>query len=360
MFAFLNPDLDGNLSIGDKDLEPIIEKAKSVNPDMQLFISIAGGGSNPVVDAAYDKWLKPENRTEFIHLLMNYVRDHQLDGLDVDLEWGDVNEYYSPFVLELADSLHNAELLISAALPCTYRYADVSDEALAVYDFINIMAYDKHGPWNPNNPGHHSPYSFAVEGIDFWKGHGVSGDRLTLGVPFYGYDFTNRADVNAFTFWNILKEDAGNAWIDQRGEKYWNGIPTIRDKTELAMDEVSGIMIWEVGQDAFAPDEDYSLLRAIDNTINGVPTALEPPLLASHTISISPNPYRDVLNLNYQGETADAEIQLVDLQGRILFQEQQVIQDGGTTWNLAHLPAGLYLCNVKIDGTSIVKKVMKI
>ena len=44
MLAFLNPDTQGNLSIGGKDITPIIQTAKTKNPDLEVFISLAGGG----------------------------------------------------------------------------------------------------------------------------------------------------------------------------------------------------------------------------------------------------------------------------------------------------------------------------
>jgi chitinase len=45
---------------------------------------------------------------------------------------------------------------------------------------------------------------------------------------------------------------------------YYNGIPTIKMKTILAIKEASGIMIWQLSGDA--PDA-KSLLQAIDHVI---------------------------------------------------------------------------------------------
>ena len=42
--------------------------------------------------------------------------------------------------------------------------------------------------------------------------------------------------------------------------KYYNGRPTIKSKVKLASEQVSGIMIWEIGQDSFT---EYSLLKTI-------------------------------------------------------------------------------------------------
>ena len=42
---------------------------------------------------------------------------------------------------------------------------------------------------------------------------------------------------------------------------------TIRSKTRLSAEEVGGIMIWELGQDAF---NDFSLLKTIHNSYLGL------------------------------------------------------------------------------------------
>ena len=61
--------------------------------------------------------------------------------MDVDLEWSHVNSLYSPFVLELKDSLDAHNKLMTVALPGTYRYPEVSDEALNAFAWVNLMAY---------------------------------------------------------------------------------------------------------------------------------------------------------------------------------------------------------------------------
>ena len=46
--------------------------------------------------------------------------------------------------------------------------------------------------------------------------------------------------------------------------RYYNGIPTIVKKTELAKQKLGGVMIWEIASDTAG---DLSLLRALDQTI---------------------------------------------------------------------------------------------
>ena len=61
-----------------------------------------------------------------------------------------------------------------------------------------------------------------------------------------------------------MKVDSANAQRDDNGETYWNGIPTVQAKTQLALGRVGGILVWELGQDATG---NLSLGRAIDKAI---------------------------------------------------------------------------------------------
>ena len=58
---------------------------------------------------------------------------------------------------------------MTAAFPSETKFSQISDQALAVFDFINIMVYDYTGSWNPSQPGQHSSYNHAQRGINFWK-----------------------------------------------------------------------------------------------------------------------------------------------------------------------------------------------
>jgi hypothetical protein len=44
---------------------------------------------------------------------------------------------------------------------------------------------------------------------------------------------------------------------------YYNGIPTMRQKTHLAMERAGGVMIWQLGGDARGSK---SLLKVINDT----------------------------------------------------------------------------------------------
>jgi len=98
---------------------------------------------------------------------------------------------------------------------------------------------------------------------------------MVLGVPFYGYGYGPELTSPAvtMTYAQISSTFPGSEQVDQwnmPGGKiiYYNGIPTIRQKTALAREKASGIMIWQILGDA--PGE-QSLLAAINDVAYGNP-----------------------------------------------------------------------------------------
>lgn len=261
--AFGNPDASGNLIV--RPIDYIISTARAANPDIKISISLAGAVSDAQIIKNWSNLIDiPANRPAFIANIVSYVLTNKLDGVDVDLEWDLVTTGYSPFVIELKKALAPHNKTLTAALPNTTRFSNISDAALDVFDFINIMSYDGTGPWRPEKPGPHSSYEFSKSGINFWKNNiKIAKDKLTLGVPFYGYDFS-KTPVTSITFQQLVASNTALANSDKHGEIYYNGIPTIQKKVELALNEVGGIMIWELGQDSF---DQYSLLSTIHNKL---------------------------------------------------------------------------------------------
>jgi len=262
--AFANPDKDGNLVMdGGYDPRPIVEKGHGKG--LKVFISLAGGGSPDTI--IWKTQLLPENRIAFIEKILKYVEDYNFDGVDVDIE-GNLLPYvgtnYNPFVVELKEALHSKGKGITAALGATRFHHNVHQEALEAYDFINVMVYDKTGIWRPNVIGPHSPYSFATDAIKYWTGDlKIAPERITLGVPFYGFDFTPPARYINYS--EIIDQDISLAYVDSTGMRYYNGIPTIVEKVKLARNsKLGGVMIWEIPCDATG---DLSLLRAMDQTL---------------------------------------------------------------------------------------------
>ena len=347
--AFANPDMNGDLHIDGADPDPVIAAAHAHG--VQVFVSLAGGYLLPDWENAWNFWMQPDQRGVYIGKIVQYLIDHDLDGVDIDLEWQYVNDQYSPFVLALKDSLQLAGFPMTAALPGAYRYPQITQEALAAFDWVNLMVYDLTGPWAPANPGPHSPFWWAEQCLQYWNEQGLPGSRQTLGVPFYGYDF-GVSPVQGLDFREIVAMDTAYAQLDQVGQLYYNGIPTIVAKTRLAQEQTSGIMIWELGEDVCGDLDSYSLLAAIDRTIQ-VSAASHPastlPFLAY------PNPVFDDIRVE-QPNLANLSFEITDIQGIV---KKMDTLPSDRTIHLKSLPSGVYFLKLQSGNHTWVKRLIK-
>ncbi len=348
--AFANPDMQGNLSVGGADITPVIQEAQAAGAE--VFISLAGGALTADWAAAWTNLTKPGNRSAFIHKLIRYTLDHGMQGIDVDLEWSHVDENYSGFVLELRDSVDVHGLQLTAALPGTYRYPEITDQALAAYDWVNMMAYDLTGPWAPNNPGPHSPFSFAINATVYWVNQGVPPEKLTLGMPFYGWDFSDPSDVSGVLYRTLVNEDPDNAYRDRVGLTFYNGIPTIRQKTEYALVQLGGVMIWEIGQDHFGQ---YSLLGQIDDVIRSSVSATTDIVDAS--IKVYPNPFTGAFTVSLSG-AGNGLARLVSMQGQVI-SENDFSGKEFTITPHHELPGGMYILQLVMNDQILTQRVAR-
>lgn len=247
--AFINPDSAGNLQ-GTENLKAVAALAHGKK--VKIMASIGGGGAPKY----YPSFLTGNKKTKLISDLVKLAVDSDLDGIDVDLEGDLIDGNYENFVIDLAAQLKQKNKMITAAIATVYK-DQFSDRALAQFDFVNIMSYDKTGPWNPAKPGPHAPYDMAVEDVEYWnKTRGIAKEKLSLGVPFYGYGFGGTAP-ESISWKNLLKNYPDAIQTDEfnvnGGTIYYNGIPTIRKKTTLALEKTGGIMIWQLLQDDNGP-----------------------------------------------------------------------------------------------------------
>lgn len=260
--AFVNPDPTGAFPDN-----PLLPQMVKMGHDRQVKVLLSIGGGE--IPAWVTGFLTDNKRTAFVSALTEVVTRYGFDGVDVDLEGSSINENYASFVADLSSALKAQKKLITAAIATVYGPV-LPDAALARFDFVNIMSYDKTGPWNPAVPGQHSPYDMAVSDLAYWGNtRGIPKEKMTLGVPFYGYGFGANNVTSSLTYGDIVTSFPGAENKDQitlaDGETmYYNGIPMIKNKTALALKEAGGMMIWELLQDAQGPN---SLLTNMNDVI---------------------------------------------------------------------------------------------
>jgi GH18 family chitinase len=263
--AFENPTNDrGDLSFHPMD-DILIKKAHAKN--VRVLVSIGGGSAagNKTLQARYFDLLSGPKRADFAARLGSYVSDHGFDGLDVDIEGPSINKDYGAFIRELSAVLKPKGLLLTAALSQGYGGKNVPDSVFEHFDFVNVMAYDGAGSWNPKAPGQHSSMEFAMRNVEYWLKRGLPASKTVLGVPFYGYGFGKAFRKSPYAYSEIVAAYPDAARSDQVGETIWyNGVPTIEAKTKYAIDrKLAGIMIWSLDNDVKG---EKSLLDAIART----------------------------------------------------------------------------------------------
>jgi len=121
-------------------------------------------------------------------------------------------------------------------------------------DFVNVMTYDG---------SDHGTLEQLQKGLDYWLGRGVPREKLVMGLPFY-------SRPGEAPYGRLVRDNPAAAQTDvftyNGRQEHYNGIPTIRKKTLLALDRASGVMFWTLEQDAAG---DASLLTAINQTVAG-------------------------------------------------------------------------------------------
>jgi len=264
--AFANPtNDDGKLSVNPDD-QILMAKAR-VN-HVKVLISIGGGSAaeDKVLLKRYAHLMSANARRAFAAKLRDYVLVHGFDGLDVDIEGPGITGDYGAFIAELSKVLKPSGKLLTAAVADGYGGNRVPESTFAQFDFVNVMAYDATGPWNPKEPGQHSSMEFAKENVAYWLRRGLQKSKLVLGVPFYGYGFGDAFRKSDYAYAAIVAAHPGAENADQTGKTIWyNGIPTIKTKTQLVIDQgLGGVMIWSLDSDAKGKQ---SLLAAIHQTL---------------------------------------------------------------------------------------------
>jgi len=235
-------------------------KAKCDENDVKLMIALGGWegfkySNNPIDTDA--------ERAELISDLMYYIDTYDLDGIDIDIEItnSDFWSNFDAFMSELSAELKPDGKLLTMAVSSWFTDG-IANSTYDYFDFINLMSYDY-------SNSDVAPMSQVHSLLSYYSNRGVSNDRMTIGVPFYGYDSSH----NAYTYAEIIASNKEATQLDFYNGISYNGQATIAAKAEFSID-YGGIMIWEIGQDSFDPQ--YSLLQTIKSVYDAEGTGVAP------------------------------------------------------------------------------------
>ncbi|MGO5066469.1 MULTISPECIES: glycosyl hydrolase family 18 protein [unclassified Clostridium] len=203
-----------------------IKKYKKKYPNVKVLISIGGWSQS----AGFHNVAKtPESRKIFADSVVDFIREWELDGADIDWEYptfkreGDTvdnpndqgtpladdseKETFTLLLKDLRETLNkagkkdNKYYELTAAVGCGKDKIEKTepDKYSQYLDFINIMTYDMNGAWE-NKTGHQSPlyknpydnhedmvknYYNTDTAMKLFESYGISKDKLVVGSPYY-------------------------------------------------------------------------------------------------------------------------------------------------------------------------------
>ena len=216
-----------------------LKELKALYPHLKILISLGGWSWSTNFSAAAE----PQNRAAFVQSCIDmYIKGNlpQLggdssggagsaagifDGFDIDWEYpdnpGNGNAYgpqdtanYTGLLAEFRKQLDalgqqtGQHYLLSAALPAgedKYQHIQLGKVGNSL-DWGNLMSYDMHGTWNasgptdfiaplfcdPRDPSPAPANTYCIQHAvtDYLKA-GFPAHKLVLGIPLYGYGWTN-------------------------------------------------------------------------------------------------------------------------------------------------------------------------
>lgn len=221
-YAFADLGSDFRLRLGDPsaDLKNFadLKQLKVNHPGLQTLISVGGWTySRYFSDAASTA----ANRSVFAQSCLDFILAHGFDGVDIDWEYP-VSGGLSTNTSRAADKQNFSLLLrtvrekldaqsradgkkywLTAAGGAGSYYLNKIEPLIAAaeVDFLFVMAYDLHGPWDRysdfnaplyNTTAPSPQYKMCVrDAVEPYLAAGVPASKIVLGMPFYGYKYNN-------------------------------------------------------------------------------------------------------------------------------------------------------------------------
>uniref|UniRef100_U5EY78 Putative chitinase like lectin n=1 Tax=Corethrella appendiculata TaxID=1370023 RepID=U5EY78_9DIPT len=367
LYGFFGINNDGTIRLIDPDLDldqewrvGYITKFQNLKlkfPGLKTIAAVGGwneGSKKFSIVAA-----SAELRKRFAVDAREFCLKYKFNGLDMDWEYpadrgGNVQVDKQNFVellKEIRSEFDKSKLILSAAVGATEFRGEISYNIPLIskyLDFISLMAYDFHGPWNDSDPyggfvtGLNSPLYVGPtdltdrekqynvnSSLHYWLSQGAPREKLILGIPLYGHTFAlvdpNQHDIGAASntagtaheclqtggaigYNEICKEleQWTRYWSKEQKAPYavkgnqwasYDDIKSITLKTQYILDHgLGGAMVWSLDTDDFigvCGNGVYPLMNTIYRILNNgqtIPPSTVPPTTAIPTTTWSTQP----------------------------------------------------------------------
>jgi spore germination protein len=224
-----------------------------------------------------------ELRTEIIDRLVDLVEENDWDGIHIDFEAINAEdaELVTEFQKEISDRLWENDRMVTQAVIA--RVTDATSVWGGAYDYrelaqyndlIVIMAYD-YTPMSATRPGPVAPANW-VRNVASYASQTIPQEKVLLGIPFYGYDWTLDEDdpeladgtSRAVRFSDVLAlqgyddiefnwdDTAQSPWAtytdddDREHEVWFENRDSLRHKLDIMIDyDLAGMAAWRLGQE---------------------------------------------------------------------------------------------------------------
>ncbi|MFB7618263.1 glycoside hydrolase family 18 protein [Kitasatospora sp. NPDC056181] len=307
-----------------------LRKLKAKNPQLRTVISLGGWSwSKYFSDAAATE----ESRRKFVSSCIDlYIKGDLprlagspeggagagagvFDGIDIDWEYpgggGDAGNVVRPedgrnYTLLMQEFRRQLDglsgrkgphYLLTAAVAANETVADRLElpQLARSVDFLNLMTYDLHGPWEGKGPTNHHANLYsdpadpeprrrsADKAVEHYVERGLPSEQLVLGVPFYAHGWTGvpagdrgglyqpaTAATGDLSYREVAAQpgtvytdrDHGASW-KYDGTTFWSyDTPeVITQKARYARwNDLGGVMVWALDGD----DAKGTMVAAID------------------------------------------------------------------------------------------------
>ncbi len=276
-------DQQGNVTGKDQDL---IRGITSQQKRILLFGNLTDGAFDE--DTAHAILTDKAVQDRAILGILEKTTELGVAGVQIDFENipDEDRDAYTEFLRRLATVLHSRNMTLSIAAAAktsdrTTGWGGATDYAAIgqIVDHFYIMAYDEH--WRGGEPGPVASLGWVEKVIRYATGV-MPAQKIVLGVPFYGYEWTaepnlgtktNRAygsgsmsrrltSFGANVIWDPVAGENKATFTTDEGERiaWYPDQRSLDAKMRLAYQyNLKGIAIWRVG---FEPEEWWHQLGA--------------------------------------------------------------------------------------------------